>query len=82
MSITDIVPQGTALIGQRLREARTAMGLTQEQVAEHLGVRQGRVSMLERGSGTNPITLLRLAHLYGTTTDYLIGGDGVEQSAA
>lgn len=83
MSITDIAPQGTALIGQRLRQARSELGLTQVQVAEQIGVHQGRISMLERGSGISPITLYRLAQLYGTSTDYLIGGEAATtQSAA
>ena len=82
MSITDIAPQATALIGQRLREVRTAKGLTQVEVSQETGIRQGRISSLERGAVTSPLTLYKLAQFYGTTTDYLIGGDGDSQQSA
>lgn len=82
MTISDIAPQDEVMIGQRLREARAASGLTQKQVADRLGTYQSRVSTMERGIVADAILLLRLAQLYGTTTDYLIGGDTVSQSAA
>lgn len=82
MTISDINTQDTAMIGQRLREARASTGLTQKEAADRLGVHQSRISMMERGVGANAIVLLRLAQLYGTTTDYLIGGQTASQSAA
>jgi len=82
MTISDITPQDELMIGQRLREARAASGLTQQQVANQLGIYQSRLSMMERGFGANAIVLLRLAQLYGTTTDYLIGGEAASRSAA
>jgi len=47
----------------RLKEIRTAKGLTQEQVAEDAGIDQSTISELERGVNPNPTlqTILSLA---------------------
>ena len=58
---------------ERLREARRAAKLSQEEVAERLGVRQTFVSKIELGERRiDPIELEELAELYGTAiTDLL-----------
>ncbi len=60
----------------RLRELRTARGLTLEEVAEHLGLRNQYVSNYELGR-RNPDyeTLKKFADFYGVTTDYLLEHD-------
>ena len=45
-------------IGDRLRKARTAKGLTQEQLAEAVGVQPETISRYERG--TIPLSLTQL----------------------
>lgn len=43
-------------------EARTSQGITQQQLAEKTGIRQGDISKLERGNGNPSLrTLQRLA---------------------
>jgi DNA-binding XRE family transcriptional regulator len=37
------------LIGHRLADVRRARGLTQQKVADHMGVTKGRVSQIEQG---------------------------------
>ncbi len=61
-------------LGDRLKESRDFAGLTQEKAAEAVGVSRSSMNMYERGErdpDTN--TLSALAHLYGVSTDYLLG---------
>ena len=46
------------LIGQRLRERRLALGLTQEEVAWEAGVAQGSISHYEQGKNEIPLGVL------------------------
>ena len=55
-----------ALIGQRLKSARSAAGFTQRQVAEYLGLSREMISYFETGSrGIDMVRLAKLADLYG-----------------
>jgi len=45
-------------IGQRLRERRLALGLTQEEVAWEAGVAQGSISYYEQGKNEVPLAVL------------------------
>lgn len=61
-------------LGRRLREAREYLGLSQEQVADHLGIPRPSVSTIE--AGKRRITFLelkRLAELYRRPLDYFSG---------
>jgi len=58
---------------ERLREARLAAELTQEDVAERLGVPQNFVSKLERGERRiDPIELAELAELYAKDLSWFL----------
>lgn len=60
-------------IGERLKQLRITNGLTQEQVAKHIGSTKSCVSMYESGKripGRN--TLPVLAQLFSVTVDYII----------
>ncbi len=60
-------------IGARLRESRMARGLTQDEVAGHLGVTRPVVSKIEAGNKLiNSIELLNLAELYGVAVDQIL----------
>ncbi len=48
-------------LGRRLREAREYLGLSQEQVADHLGIPRPSVSSIE--AGKRRISFLELKHL-------------------
>jgi len=58
-------------IGQKLQEARKKAGLTQEQVADYLGINKVQLSYYENGVREISIgTLQQLADLYGYTLNY------------
>lgn len=53
------------MLGQRLAEIRRARGLTQQQVAERMGVTKGRVSQIEQGRISGQDVLARFAEALG-----------------
>ncbi|MEV0896217.1 helix-turn-helix transcriptional regulator [Actinoplanes sp. NPDC049802] len=53
------------VIGHRLAEVRRARGLTQQQVAERMGVTKGRVSQIEQGKISGQDVLARYASALG-----------------
>jgi len=61
-------------LGARLKELRKNQGMTQLQVAERVGISKAMVSSYEV-SARQPSyeVLVKLAALYGVTTDYLLG---------
>jgi transcriptional regulator with XRE-family HTH domain len=59
---------------QRLRDTREDRDLTQQQIADMLGIQQTVYSRYERGYQTIPLEhLIKLADFYQTSTDYLLG---------
>lgn len=67
-------PAGEA-IRARLRKARTDLQLTQEQVAQEMGVKRQTISKWESGKGApNPREMAELCMLYGVTTDWVLTG--------
>ncbi len=61
-------------IGEKIRKLRRDKNLTQEEVAQHLGVSFQSVSKWERGDGYPDITLLpALSRYFGVSTDELLG---------
>lgn len=67
-----------ATLGERLRNLREAAGWTQIELAARLGVANSTVSQYE-GDRRVPDadTLLRFAHLYKVSLDYLLGNEEV-----
>ncbi len=62
------------MLNFKLKEARKAVGLTQNEAAQSLGVGQSFLSKLERGDKRPNVDLLsRMATLYGVTESSLIG---------
>jgi DNA-binding XRE family transcriptional regulator len=53
------------VIGHRLAEARRARGLTQQQVADRMGVSKGRISQIETRQGLRTRRLGTLCHCPG-----------------
>ena len=53
------------VIGHRLAEVRRSRGLTQQQVAERMGVTKGRVSQIEQGKISGQDVLARFAAALG-----------------
>ena len=65
-------------LGKRIMQHRKNMGLTQDQLAEKLGVTAQAVSKWENDQSCPDINMLpKLAELFGTTTDALLGRDPV-----
>ena len=61
-------------LGKRIMAERKGLGLTQDQLAERLGVTAQAVSKWENDQSCPDITMLpKLAEIFGTTTDALLG---------
>lgn len=61
-------------LGRRLREAREYLGLSQEQVADHLGIPRPSVSTIEAGKRRITfLELMRLAELYRRPLSFFSG---------
>ena len=59
---------------ENIRSLRVDAGMTQQQVAEYLNVKQNTYSQYEIGVLNYPIDVLcRLADLYQVSVDYLLG---------
>ena len=59
---------------RRLRDLREDRDLSQEQIAELLGIQQTVYSRYERGAQTIPLQhLVTLAKYYTVSTDYMLG---------
>lgn len=57
-------------LGARLQEARRARGLTQEDVADRLGVARTTITAMEKGTRRiRPDEIIRLAELYGRSVN-------------
>lgn len=64
------------LFGERLRDRRNALGLTQEFIADKAGISLRFYQMLERGEKSVSLdTLIRLSRALTISTDYLLFGD-------
>lgn len=60
--------------GYRLRELRLSKQMTQAQVAKRLNLSKTTISGYENNIKTPSIdVLVRLANLYGVTSDYILG---------
>lgn len=58
----------------RLKDLREDRDLSQQQIADYLGMKQPQYSRYERGMRDIPTdVLIRLARPYKTSTDYILG---------
>lgn len=70
-------------LGRALAQARHAASLTQQQVADGLGIPQPQYASYEVGRRRVPVSMLpRLARIFKTTIDVLVGDDTGATSAA
>ena len=66
--------------GARLKDLRTTRGLTQEKLAEEIGVSWDHLCRVERGNRSCSIDLIiEIAVYFGVSTDYLLLGKRVNQ---
>ena len=62
--------------GSRLKQLRTQAGLTQQQLADRLGVTKSVVSYYElQERFPSPEILIKLSGIFHTSTDFLLGID-------
>ena len=60
--------------GSRLKELRRQSGLTQQQLADRLGVTKSVVSFYElRERSPSPEVLVKMSYVFRVSTDYLLG---------
>lgn len=60
--------------GSRLKDLRKQSGLTQQQLAERIGVTKSVVSFYElRERSPSPEVLIKLSYIFHVSTDYLLG---------
>lgn len=60
--------------GSRLKELRKQSGLTQQQLAERIGVTKSVISFYELRERTpSPEVLIQLSYIFHVSTDYLLG---------
>lgn len=64
----------------RLRQAREAAGLNQEQLAERVGITQGQISKLELGIREESTKTAEIAHELGVNAYWLATGKGPMKS--
>jgi transcriptional regulator with XRE-family HTH domain len=62
-------------IASRLKSARKAAGLTQEQLAQASGVTQGAIQKVENGTSHRPRKLKKIAAVLGVSPAWLLLGE-------
>ena len=61
--------------GARIRELRIAKNFTQDDLAEHMNVSHGFISLIESGKkGCSVDVLIALSNLFGVSIDYIVLG--------
>lgn len=65
-----------SVFSARLRELRTTAKMTQQEIADHMGIRRSTYAYYETGAIEPPLSLLqRLAIEYRVTVGYLLGNE-------
>lgn len=65
----------TKASGARIRELRIAKNFTQDELAEHMNVSHGFISLIESGKkGCSVDVLIALSNLFGVSIDYIVLG--------
>ena len=83
MAISDDERAFFIALGGRIAAQRKAQGITQVQLAEHLGVSQQAMNSFEKGRRRVPVSLLPvIAQTLHTTLDALVAHDSAPASTA
>jgi len=62
------------MLSSRLKELRMKAGLTQDELAEKLELKQSTIGMIETNKrSTSSDTIIKLADFFNTSVDYLLG---------
>ena len=62
-------------IGKRIRQIMGQLDVTQQELADLLGVSQPAISIYLKGRMPPPDVLLQIARLGGTTVEWILTGD-------
>lgn len=64
-------------MGNRVKEMRLALGLSQEEIAQRLGVTRGAISRIETGTtNLTPAMARSLCREFSVNEDWLLNGNG------
>lgn len=67
-------------LGEKIFQCRRRLGLSQEELAERVGVTRQAVSKWENGASVPELTTLAaLAKVFGVTADYLLSDESAEE---
>ena len=61
------------MTGERIKNLRKSRGMTQQQLADALGVERSSIGKYETGSLPSAEGMLKLAEYFGVSVDYLFG---------
>jgi len=62
------------MTSERLKQLRKAKQVSQDAVSKEIGITKSAYSYYETGRNTPSVeVLIKMAHYYGVTTDYLLG---------
>ena len=68
------------MLSERMKELRKANKLTQQELADRIGVSLGAIKYWEQGKGEpNTATLIAIAVLFNVSLDYLVGRSPVRE---
>ncbi len=59
-------------IGEKIREERKKIGMTQEDLAEKVGISVNFVSLIENGKNMSLDTMIKIANTFNVSVDYLL----------
>ena len=72
-----------AAVGDRIRQLRQSENWTQDELARKIGVSRTVVGCYEAGTKMpSYTTLIRIADVFGTTTDYILRGGELQPMGA
>ncbi len=65
-------------LGERIKQVRKALNLTQREFGEHIGMKQNSVAQVEMGRNTSEQTILTICRVFNVNEDWLRNGKGNE----
>ena len=70
------VKEELLVIGERIKELRKALGMTQEKFAERIGLKRNSVALIELGRDTSDQTIFAICREFRVNEDWLRTGAG------